>query len=167
MADPTFDTVKREPLFPDWDGPDTFPFTDFGIEQRLGRIRKIEAAVERLKKQQADADEWYRSRFLKLAEAEGRLQTEIFQALREIGEKSCATPYGTAFIRKSTTTIWPEDALILEWVKERPNSNTLHLLKTKEQPDKKAIKSYMESTGTVIPGYEVKEGEALSIRKAS
>ena len=49
MADPTFDAPVKEPLFPDWDGPETFPFTDFGIEQRLGRIRKIEAATARLK----------------------------------------------------------------------------------------------------------------------
>jgi hypothetical protein len=165
MADPTFDTVEREPLFPDWDGPDTFPFTDFGIEQRLGRIRKIEAAIERLRKQKAEADAWYSGRFLKLAEGQDRLEAEILQALREIGETSCATPYGTAFIRKSTTTLWPDDAVILEWVKSTPEPITL--MRTKESPDKKAIKLYLESNGVTLPGYEVNEGEALSIRKAS
>lgn len=168
MADKLFDAVEREPLFPDMDDlPEKFPTSDFGIQMHLQQIQKIDHEIERLKAQQEAQNEWFRQRFLRLAEARDHHEAESFRTLKEIGEKSCATPYGTAFIRKSTTTIWPDDSTILAWVKEQGPKVAEDLLKKKEQPDKTAIKEYMKTSGKIVPGYETKEAEALSIRKAA
>jgi len=168
MTDKLFDTQEREPLFLDLeDLPEQFPLSDYGIHMHLKAIHRIDHEVERLKKQQADEDAWFAERFRRLEEARSHHEGESFRTLKEIGEKSCATPYGTAFIRKSTTTVWPEDGVILEWVKAQPGDVRPQLLRTKESPDKTAIKDYMKASGRTVPGYETKEGEALSIRKAS
>jgi len=167
MADQLFDVQEKEPLFPDWTGPETFPVTDFGVAMHLGRIKQIDHEIERLKQQQAAQDEWFRNRFLKLAEARDHHEGETFRTLKELGEKSCATPHGTATIRKSTTTIWPSDVEVLDWVKTQAPEVRLTLLKTKEQPDKTAIKNYLAAVGGTLPGFEVKETETLAIRKAS
>ena len=168
MTDILFDTQERAPLFADLeDLPEQFPLSDYGIHMHLKAIHRIDHEAERLKKQQAHEDAWFAERFRRLEEARSLHEVESFRTLKEIGEKSCATPYGTAFIRKSTTTVWPEDGVVIEWVKAQPAEVRIQLLRTKESPDKAAIKDYMKSSGSIVPGYETREAEAMSIRKAS
>jgi hypothetical protein len=168
MVDILFDTQEHEPLFPDIDDlPETFPVTDFGVQLHLQQIQRIDRGLERLKRQQADQEQWFQQRRLRFEEARERHAADTLDILNAIGERSCSTPFGTAFIRKSTTTAWPEDGVILEWVKAQPGDVRGQLLRTKESPDKAAIKDYMKASGKIVPGYETKEGEALSIRKVS
>jgi hypothetical protein len=170
MADPLFEERKTEPLFDDMpDLPEKYPISDFGVSLHLERITKIDREMERLEAQQKDSQEWFRRRLLRLAEARDRHVLDTAQMLKDMGEKTCATPFGTATLRKSTNTLWPDDSRLVEWVNSLPqNIDRSTLLHTKASPDKAAIKSLLKSNADItLPGFEVKDTETLSIRKAS
>lgn len=171
MSDPLFEIPEREPLFEDDpnDGqPIQYQATDFEVTRLAGTRQKAEKAIARVKKQKADYLKWYDGRIAALEQRIADIDVAILDILRQMDEKTVATPLGTFTRKPSTRTVWPRDSEVVAWVEQSvPDEQRAGLLRFNSAPDKEAIKKYMAENSVRLPGFCVTATETLTIRKAA
>jgi hypothetical protein len=97
--------------------------------------------------------------------AEARMlhwKNQLHAMMTNLGVKKFATPYGTSFYKMGKKKTWlKEDEDLVAWAKSTEHPKDL--LRVKEYPDKKAIESYVESTG-VEGVLQITEKEEVQVR---
>jgi hypothetical protein len=159
---PTPEPADRLELFPEEDfGREDEPLVDsMPVTQKIFAIRHLEKAIEQYDKQDRESRSFYAQKKQKCEEQIEFIKRMILNFLQAQCMKNIQTPAGTAYQKVVTTKQWPSDDALVAWVQ----AYLPEAIRTKKEPDKKAIIEHMKRTGETPDGYSEDEETRLYIK---
>jgi len=132
---------------------------DVDASRILGAIKQIEDKISSVKDSAALHKQFFKSEEERLENQRNYLAQQLENYLEKIGEKSLKLPFGKIQARTTRKAIWPDDETLVSFSKEK------HIpIRVKEEPDKKALKSYIDEHLEYPPGYEVKPVTSVTVK---
>jgi hypothetical protein len=133
------------------------------VARNIAIINASEKKLSQLKTIKEEFDRFFKHREESLNKNIGFLKQNIQSWMDECALVSVPTPIGTASVVKRMSVIWPDDDVIVQFVKE----NCPNLLRTevRETVVKKILKEYLVNNPTLsLEGYEENPMVTLQIR---
>jgi len=152
---------ERDPLFgPEFDEPlmDTM-----GVDRTLWWLKKIAAERATYAAQLEEAKRFYDRRMAQCDQQAEFAKARIETFLKDGQKERVATPSGTVFFQTINGVIWPEDEVLVAFVRENAIEGIVSE-ETVTKIDKAALKKYIKESGRSPMGYETPEKTKLAVR---
>jgi hypothetical protein len=133
------------------------------VARQMNWINQNEAAIAQLNKQAQQATDFYKARVDALDKRNDDLRTNCARFMTLNNFKKLVTWAGTISLKASKKVVWPEDDVLVAFAKANGGEHVDELIRTKESPNKKDLKKFIESSGLEPEGYRIEEKEITSI----
>jgi len=144
-------TIQAEgvvPLFSDDDSDE--PLVDtMDATQKIALIRRLEGTLERIERQDRESRQFYAMLMARTEERIANVKALLLVFLQHEGISNLKTPLGTAQQRNLTVRNWPEAGQLVSWAQKHCPAG----VRTKYEPDKRAITEHIQRTGETPEGY--------------
>lgn len=142
---------RYEPLFDDNDQSDiAAPAANtMDVTRMVYAIRSLERRMEQYALQERESREFYNRKKKQCEERVDMVKRSILGFLDQQSLKNLATPAGTAYTNATPLKEWPSDELLLAWAR----IHCPEAVRTKHEPDRRAISTHIAKTGEVPDGY--------------
>lgn len=163
LAEVVREPGSREELF----GPEyNEPLLDsMGVDRTLWWLKRIAADKAVFQTQLEEAQAFYARKMAQLDQTAEFAKARI-EAFLKAGEKDkLVVPNGTVFFQTTNGTIWPEDEVIVAFVRENAVEGVISE-QTVTKIDKAVLKKYIKESGRAPMGFETPERTKLAFRLA-
>ncbi len=130
----------------------------------MARIKKIEDAMPKLKKQYEDFMLWYKAQTNAFDRQIAYERLALQNQLEVTGEKLIRTDMGTVSLSHPTEKTWPTPEELVAWCEKNQVPDSIKTVKT---PVMKVVSKYIKETGAVPPGYTEEKTTSITIRPPS
>jgi len=123
------------------------------IERKIWAIKACQKQIEQFDNQKRESDYFYQQKTEGLIKQIEFLKQQIGNYLSMQDTKKLSLPAGTVYYQTRTKKVYPDDAILQEWVKSLSIEWFSKIQKLTPSISKTELQNYIEATGNIPDGY--------------